>query len=164
MANNTVTVLGMVALLAFFTGCATETQTAPTEPLIIENNQLRLVDDTYPGLKLVLASEYLLGSIQIIDPKLGAKGQFSKTQVTVQNLTQNRYELEYQYQWEDDGGFSVGAPRPWNRFVLGPRELRTIPELALNQDAKQATFTVRLVDDSFIKEHIQPEGNQYNQP
>ena len=127
------------------------------------NYQAEAIDDSFAGLKRVIASDYLLGSISVINPKIGEKGNFSKAQVTVKNLTQNRYELECQYQWEDQDGFAAGDPRPWHRFVLGPKELKNIFEMALRQDAKQAVFTVRQVDDSSVKENYQPEVNQYNQ-
>jgi uncharacterized protein YcfL len=129
-----------------------ENQNPPPETIVIADQQKEAVDDTYPDLKRVVASEYLLDSIKVIDPKIGTKGNFTRAQVTVENLTQDRYELEYQYQWEDLDGFAVGAPRPWQRFALGPRELRNFTEMALEQEAERAIFTVRLVDDSPYKE------------
>ena len=140
------------------------TQNPSPEPVVISSYQKEAVDDSYPGVKRVIASDYLLDTIQVIDPKIGKKGNFSRAQVTVKNLTQERYELEYQYQWEDQEGFAVDSPRPWNRFVLGPKEFRNITEMALKSEAKQAIFTVRLVDDNLNQQGYQPNNNQYNQP
>ncbi len=142
-----------IAALFFMNGCATVSQ--PEVGLNTNSNQeviqTRAVDTTYPGLKRVIASDYLIGYIGVVNPKLANNGAFPKAQVSVQNLTQNRYELECQYQWEDNSGFEVGSPRPWKRFVLGPKEVKNFAEMALRKEAKNAIFTVRLVDDTFIE-------------
>ncbi len=170
-------VIGLLFIIALSAGCTTVSQPEADREIVqsttidtsypsVENTsttnyQTEAVDASYPGLKRVIASDYLLGSISVIDPKIGSKGNFSKAQVTVKNITQSQYELEYQYQWEDQEGFAVGSPRPWHRFTLGPKELKIFSEMALQQDAKGAIFTVRMVDDSSIKENYQPEVNQY---
>ncbi len=155
------TIVALFAATVMISGCTTVSQ--PEPGLNTNSNQeiiqTRAVDTSYPGLKRVIASEYLIGYINVVNPILGRSGNFSKAQVTVQNLTQNRYELEYQYQWEDQGGFAVGSPRPWKRFVLGPKEAKNYSEMALLQDAKQTVFTVRLVDDTFIELNKQLEKN-----
>ncbi len=147
------TIVVLFATTAMTSGCSTVSQPDPgmntnaTQEVVLPT----AVDTSYPGLKRIIASEYLIGDISIVNPKISQVGSFSKAQVTVQNLTQNRYELEYQYQWEDQGGFAVGTPRPWKRFVLGPKEATNFSEMALHQDASQTIFTVRVVDDTFIE-------------
>lgn len=145
----------LIALGTMSAGC---TETIVSQPEIGVNTnsnqdviQTSAVDSSYPGLQRIIASQYLVGYISVVDPKLGRTGQFTKAQVSVQNLTQNRYELEYQYQWEDQSGFAVGSPRPWKRFVLQPMETENISELALQKNTQKAIFTVRLVDDTFIE-------------
>ena len=153
------TVAGLLALVTTVAGCSTVSQpepglnTNPNQEII----QTSAVDTSYPALKRIIASEYLVSYISVVNPKLGPVGNFSKAQVTVQNLTQNRYELEYQYQWEDKGGFAVGSPRPWKRFVLGPKEAKNFSEMALRQEADRTIFTVRIVDDTFIELNKQLE-------
>lgn len=151
------TLFGIPAMALVFagivSGCTTVSQ--PDPGLDTYSNQeiiqTRAVDTSYPGLKRMIASDQLIGYISVVNPKLGQKGQFTKAQVTVQNLTENRYEVECQFQWEDESGFAVASPRPWKRFVLGPKQARNFAEMALQQEAKQTIFTVRLVDDTFIE-------------
>lgn len=179
MVRYVVVALSFALMLGHFTGCAKEPlpdsyeevmpaesigmQSAPPPP----SKPVEAVDDSFPKVKRVIASEYLINSISLLDPKIGKKGDFSRVQVSVKNLTQNRYELEYQYQWEDHQGFSVGSPRPWRRFVLGPREFKDLSEMALRKDAEQVILNVRLVDDSPFAtpgyQSYQPATNQYNQ-
>lgn len=117
----------------------------------------RALDTSYGPLTRVIASDKLIGYIAVVNPRIGQTGAFTKAQVTVQNLTQNRYSLEYQFQWQDAQQFSVGDPRPWKRFVLGPKEAKIIQEMALNKDAVRTIFTVRLPDDTFIELNKQIE-------
>lgn len=153
MKHAPLTLLSIVTLAALISGCSTVSQPEPglnTDP----NQQIiqtSAVDTSYPGLTRVLASEYLVGYVSMVNPRLGQNGNFTKAQVTVQNLTQNRYSVEYQYQWEDQDGLAVGSPKPWRRFVLGPKEAKILAEMALRQEAKQAMVTVRIVDDPFIE-------------
>lgn len=151
----------LFALACTVSGCTTVSQPemVPGAHSNQEIIQTSAVDVSYPGLKRVVASEYLVGYIAVVNPKLGAQGNFSKAQVTVQNLTQNRYELEYQFQWEDSSGFSVASPRPWKRFVLAPKEAKVFPEMSLKMEARQTTFTVRLVEDTFIELNKQIQNN-----
>lgn len=150
----------LVGLAGLSAGCSTVS--LPDEGLDTYSNQEiiqnRAADTSYPGLKRLIASDQLIGYIAIVNPKLGMTGDFTKAQVTVQNLTENRYAVEYQFQWEDQDGFAVGSPRPWKRFVLGPRQAKNFQEMALQKDAKQTLFTVRLVDDTFIELNKQLES------
>jgi uncharacterized protein YcfL len=117
----------------------------------------KAVDTSYGPLTRIIASDHLIGYIAVVNPRIGQTGAFTKGKVTVQNLTQNRYSLEYQFQWEDAQQFNVGSPHPWERFVLGPKEAKNIQEMALNRDAVRAKFTVRLPDDTFIELNKQME-------
>lgn len=153
MRNLAGVLIGLLLATAMAVGCSTVSKpepglnTNPNQEII----QTRAVDTSFPGVKRIIASDYLIGYISVVNPRLGKTGNFSKAQVTVQNLTQNRYSLEYQYQWEDQEGFPVGSPRPWKRFVLGPKEAKNFSEMALRQNAKRTMFTVRIVDDTFIE-------------
>lgn len=132
-------------------GCAGQPEPGLNKNSNQEIINTRAVDTSYPGLTRVIGSNKLIGYIAVVNPKLGKKGSFTKAQTTVQNLTENRYQVEYQYQWEDSSGFSIGTPRPWNRFVLGPKQAKNISEMALQNEAAKTIFTVRLVDDTFIE-------------
>ena len=111
----------------------------------------RAVDDTYWPLIMIIASDKLIGYIAPVNPRINHTGAFAKAQVTLQNLTENRYTLEYQFQWQDDQQFLISEPRPWQRFLLGPKEAKIIQEMALHPNATRAIFTVRLPDDSVIE-------------
>ena len=147
-------VTGCIIALILNFGC---TKTVSQPELGVEQGSnmpikhTRAVDTSYGPLTRVIASDYLIGYIAIVNPRVGQTGRFTKVQVTVQNLTQNRYSLEYQFQWQDAQNFEVGEPRPWKRFVLGPKEAKVIKEMALNPEAVRAIFTIRLPDDTFIE-------------
>jgi len=119
----------------------------------IRHYQQNTIDASHPRMRLVLGSEALVGNIALVDVRLGDAGGLPRAEVSVQNLTNNRYTLEYQFAWEDKEGFSIPENRVWKRFVLGPREIRSFQSLGANPDAWSATFTVRIPDDVFIHQH-----------
>lgn len=110
------------------------------------------IDASNPRARLVLGSQDLVGSIALTDARIGAAGDLTRAEVTVQNLSNERYSLEYQYAWEDRDGFSISENRVWNRFVLAPRELRSFKAVASSPKAHAFTFTVRLPEDFFINQ------------
>ena len=138
-------VVGALATL-LLVGCNTVGQTNPN----IRHHQQNTVDASNPRARLVLGSKDLVGEIALVDARIGTAGALAKGEVSVQNLSNNRYTLEYQYAWEDQQGFSISENRVWKRFVLGPRELKSFRTIAGDPKAYGFTMTVRLPDDLFI--------------
>ncbi len=121
--------------------------TSPNQEII----EQRGVDTTYTNLIRIVSSDELLEYVKIINPFMGKTGAYTKVQVTLQNLTLNRFTLEYQCQWQDAIGFAAGTPRPWTRLVLTSREAEIVQEVALHPKAVKAVFTIRLPDDDIIE-------------
>jgi len=164
--KNGIVIAACLVALCMNYGCAK--RVSQPEPGLPHGSNMpiqptRAVDTSYGPLTRIIASDHLIGYIAVVNPRIGQTGAFTKGKVTVQNLTQNRYSLEYQFQWEDAQQFAVGDPRPWERFVLGPKEARNIQEMALNRDAVRAKFTVRLPDDTFIELNKQMEKSLQQQ-
>ena len=106
MSKGAVSAIIIVAACAILAGCYTnpgtvsspvptpsgmeENQNPPPEPVVLADQQKETVDASYPGFPRVLASDYLLDSIKVIDPKIGTKGNFTRAQVTVENLAEDR--------------------------------------------------------------------------
>jgi uncharacterized protein YcfL len=154
--------LAILCIAAVILSSCTETIVSQPEPGLPPSSNIpikptRAVDTSYGPLTRIIASDQLIGYIALVNPRIGQTGAFTKAQVTVQNLTQNRYSMEYQFQWEDAQQFAVGSPRPWVRFVLGPQEAKNIQEMALNKESIRTKFTIRLPDDTFIELNRQME-------
>ncbi len=137
--------IALSAVLAL-TGCNTTSGADPN----VRHYQQDTIDATNPRARLVLGSKDLVGEIALVDARLGSAGALAKGEVSVQNLSNNRYTLEYQYAWEDQEGFSISENRVWKRFVLGPREIKSFRSVASDPKAYGFTMTVRLPDDLFI--------------
>ena len=150
-------VSSVLALVIVFgvSGCNTAGSNDPNSRHYRQNT----VNSDNPRARLVLGSERLVNRIALTDARLGSAGQLAKAEVTVQNLTDARYSLEYQYAWEDHEGFSINENRVWRRFVLAPRELRSFKSVASDPKAHAFTLTVRLPDDFFIhqEEILEPK-------
>ena len=126
---------------------ACNSQMTRYEPQLVQNSS---IDQSYPGATLVLASKDLVNDVTLSNPTFQSVGQLTRAQVTVQNLTGNRYTLEYKFDWEDAQGFSVNSLGSWQRFTLSPRQARKFTSTGKVPEAMNITFTVRLPDDAFI--------------
>ena len=144
----------MALVLAPLAACQHASMDHPSPGLNTSSRQevvrTRAVDDSNPRAKLIVGSKDLVGYVVLLNPKFRQLGQMTQAQVTVQNLTENRYSLEYKCDWFDAHGFQVG-PRPvWQRFTLTPMITKTVTSMGKVPEARNIVFTVRLPDDAFI--------------
>ena len=151
----TLALCGILALaLAPLAACQYASMDHPSPGLNPSSRQevvrTKAVDDSNPRAKLIVGSKKLVGYVVLLNPKFRQLGQMTQAQVTVQNLTDNRYSLEYKCDWFDAQGFKVG-PRPvWQRFTLSPMITKTVTSMGKVPEARNIVFMVRLPDDAFI--------------
>ncbi len=141
-------------LAAFVTGC---NDSAGVSNPNIRHYQQSTINNANPRVRLVLGSEKLVGKIALVDARLGTAGALPRVEVSAQNLTDHRYTLEYMYTWEDQQGFGINDNPVWRRFVLGPREIKSLRSVGKSPDAYSVTLTVRLPDDIFIHQEQTPD-------
>ena len=139
-------------VVALSGGCVTDSVRPPTA--------VPTIDTQDPRAKLVLGSEDLLGKVALGDTRLRPVGVLTQAQVTVQNLTDNRYTLEYRFDWRDSQGFDVGSLNTWHRFTLTPRQTQTFNSVGKTPQATNIVFNVRVVDDAFIENYRQMERDK----
>ena len=68
--------------------------------------------DTRFKAQVVISPDALSQSIVVSEPDFKQFGMFTEAQVQVENISENRYGLEYQFQWEDENGFRLVSQRP----------------------------------------------------
>jgi len=140
-----IVILGCTAVILGAAGC--NTQPGRTSSGLAPGPS---IDQSHPGATLILGSEELLEEIEINSPRLRSLGQLTQGQATVQNLTDERYTLEYRFGWQDGQHFSVGDAGSWHRFTLAPRQADTFSSTGKVPEATHFVLTVRLPDDVFI--------------
>jgi len=129
------------------------------EQELVSNSSVNQED---PRATLVLASRDLVGDIRLSSPRFQSVGDLTRAQVTVQNLSENRYTLEYRFEWADYQGFATGGLSSWHRYTLSPREARKFTSTGKVPEATSITFTTRLPDDVFIRNSDeQKDSNNY---
>lgn len=111
----------------------------------------RTIDDTHPRATLILGSTDLVNNILLTNVRVGKVGLLSRASVDVQNLTDERYQLEYKMIWRDSQGFPVDESTVWHRFVLSPRKIKSFQSTGKVPEAYAIQFTVRFPDDLFIE-------------
>lgn len=142
IVKRLVFITSMLIVTAFVGGCATPTK-EPIKPI-------RNVDTSHPRAKLVTGSNKLLGKVLILNPRFRTVGQLAQAEVTVQNVTKNRYVLEYKFDWADDQGFTVDSRSMWHRFTLTPHQMQNFSSTGKTPEAKNILFTLRLPHDAFM--------------
>lgn len=130
----------LVLLLA---GCQTETIRDPDPVAFVVSP----IDDSHPRARLIVGSTPLHGNVVLSEPRFRPVGNFQQAQVTVRNLTQDRYTLEYRVDWFDDHDFSVDDRRVWHRLTLNAYEERALTSTGKTPQASKVTVIVRLPDD-----------------
>ena len=149
--NGTTGKLSAVAALGF-AALLSACNTVPASDPNVRHYQQDTINASNPRARLVLGSKDLVGRIAMTDARIGSVGELTRAEVTVQNLSNDRYQLEYQYAWEDRDGFSISENRVWHRFVLAPRELKSFQTVGSSPKAYGFTMTVRLPEDFFINQ------------
>lgn len=116
---------------------------APRNPGSSNLEPNELVDDSNPFARLVLGDESLANQVNLTNPKIRDQGSFKQGSVTVQNLSDENYNLEYRFVWRDGDGFETSS-RSWSQINLSPQDVRQFQSTAQDPEANQYTFTVRL--------------------
>ena len=111
----------------------------------------RTIDDTHPRATLILGHTDLVNNILITNVRVAQVGLLPKAGIDVQNLTDNRYNLEYKIVWRDKQGFVINIGNVWHRFVLSPRKIKSFQSMGKTEDAYSIQFTVRFPDDLYIE-------------
>ncbi len=62
--------------------------------------------------RLVIGAKELLGKVMLDHPKFKRVGNFTRGAITIQNTTNDRYDIEYKVDWEDEQDFPLLNPRP----------------------------------------------------
>lgn len=145
MIKKLMTVLLATYLASNITACSS------TKGANVKYKEQQTIDDTHPRATLILGSTELVDNVLITNVRLGEVGLLSRAGVDVQNLTDDRYTLEYKFVWRDKQGFEVDSSNMWHRFVLSPRKIKSFQSVGKMQEAYSVQFTVRFPDDLFIE-------------
>lgn len=141
-----ITTLLLTALIIFsLSACS------PMKGAKVKYKSQRTIDDTHPRATLIIGSSDLVDNILITNVKVAKVGLLSRAGIDVQNLTDNRFSLEYKYVWRDKQGFEIDASNVWHRFVLTPRKIKSFQTVGKKPEAYSIQFTVRYPDDLYIE-------------
>ena len=144
MTNNKFQLLMVLLSATLLTACMTKGDH-------LKYLEHKTIDDTHPRATLIIGSTELVDMVLITNVKIAQAGLLPKAGIDVQNLTDNRYSLEYKIVWRDKQGFPINVGHVWHRFVLSPRKIKSFQSLGKTEDAYSIQFTVRYPDDLYIE-------------
>ncbi len=135
----------LTLMIAVMVGCST------LKGANMKYKTQRTIDDTHPRATLILGSTDLVDNILLTNVQVAQVGLLTKAGVDVQNLTDERYTLEYKFVWRDKQGFALDSTNVWHRFVLTSRKIKSFQSVGKSEDAYSVQFSVRFPDDLYIE-------------
>lgn len=136
----------VLSQVVFLSACQTPPTVAEHPGYISKST----IDDSDPRARLVLGSKSLVGNIRMANLAFRKVGQFTQAQIGIQNLSNDRYNIEYRVEWEDASGFMVDQSGAWRRLTLAPMQIDTITSTGKKPGAEKIVINLRLPDDPFI--------------
>lgn len=119
----------------------------------------------YAGdVEVLLSGDRLKQDLDIAHKVMRPIGRLSKAGFTIQNRSNNLYNLEYQAVWFDQYMQTVSTGT-WQRFTLPPNMGKGVVSIGKSQEASIAVFQIRLPHDGVIngsnlgKEHKYENSN-----
>ena len=134
-------------LSSVFLLSACQVPTVAENPGYIAKNTL---DNSDPRARLVLGSRQLVGNVRMANLRFRKMGRFTQAQVGIQNLSNDRYNVEYRVEWEDKNGFMVDQSGVWRRLTLSPTQIDTFTSTGKMPEAEHIVVNLRMPDDPFI--------------
>lgn len=102
------------------------------------------VDETNPRITVIYGNEEFNGKVYIVRKFLDDSGNLTKCSVTLQNVSQDTFVVEYQFRWLEESGMPVMQTPAWTRMTMAPNAVKPIINMAKTQAAKNVEFTIRL--------------------
>ena len=127
-----------VFLFVFF--AATLLSAQPMEPN-------KAIDESHPGVRLIIGSEKLYDKIRLVQPRVAPLGKLKRGQVQVQNISNKKLNLKYRFEWFDTENFRIGDEEIWEEFFIGANGLKSFISVGTSPKASTMQFTVRLAGD-----------------
>jgi len=143
--------ISSVLLLAYLALSLSACSTAPIKGANMRYQEQQTIDGTHPRATLIIGGTELLNNILLTNVRVAQVGLLSRAGIDVQNLSDNRYTLEYKAVWHDQQGFEVGTSNVWHRFVLTPHKIKSIQSIGKTPEAYSIQLTVRFPDDLYIE-------------
>lgn len=130
----------ILALCLAAAGCVSS-GTAPVGRALAPND---LVDETDPRIMIIYGNEEFRDKVRVVRKILDDSGTLAKCSVTLQNVSQDTFIVEYQFRWMEQSGMPVMQTPAWHRVTLAPNAVKPLIAVAKTPEAKTVEFTVRL--------------------
>lgn len=102
------------------------------------------------AIQRVILHPDLVDEIGVISERLIKVGAYPVVELSLKNFTEDRYTIEYRFDWFDASGFKIDSLQSWNRVSLTPNATVDIKSVGKSDKATQYKVNIRLPDDVFI--------------
>lgn len=132
------TVLILACLVAG--GCVTGKATDGPHDVIPSGQ----VDDSDPRILVIYGNEEFTDKVHVIRKLVDDSGTLAKCSLTLQNISNDTFVVEYQFRWLEQSGMPIMQTPAWSRMTLAPNAVKPILNVAKVPEAKIVEFTIRL--------------------
>ena len=129
----------LAALMAVVCGCVGGTATNTHG--VVGTAQ---IDDSNPRIMIVYGNEEFQDKVVVVRKLLDDSGNLAKCSVTLQNVSNDTFIVEYQFKWLEASGMPVMQTPAWSRMTLAPNAVKPLVNMAKVPEAHNVEFTVRL--------------------
>ena len=102
------------------------------------------VDETHPNIMVVYGNQELNGNVAVVRKIYDDSSKLAKCSLTIQNLSDHTFILEYQFRWLEASGMPIMQTPAWSRLTLAPHAVKPVLTVAKMPEAKIVEFTLRL--------------------
>ena len=131
-----------LALLAaaMLCGCVTTTATTANHNVL----DTRQIDDSDPRMLVIYGNKEFNNKLFVIRKIMDDGNRLAKCSLTLQNVSDTTFVVEYQFQWMEESGMPVMQTAAWARATLPPNAVKTVISVAKTPEARKVEFTIRL--------------------
>jgi uncharacterized protein YcfL len=102
------------------------------------------VDDTDPRILVIYGNKEFEDKLLVIRKILDDSQRLARCAVTLQNVSQDTFVVEYQFRWMESSGMPIMQTPAWSRLTVSPNAVRPLVNVAKVPNARIVKFTVRL--------------------
>ena len=128
-------------ILLLFALAACGNNTTPYHGGVQESKQ---VDATAEKILIVYGNEEFEDNLVVTRKVFDESGNLPQCSVTLQNLSNKAFVVEYQFVWMSKSGIPIMQSAAWHRLTLAPNAVKPLINVAKTPEAGTVEFTVRL--------------------
>ncbi len=134
------TILASLLLILLAAGCTGQSASSSAHNVVPTDR----VDDSDSNILVIYGNKEFDDKLLVVRKMMDGSGRLAKCSVTLQNVSEDTFVVEYQFRWMEAGGMPVMQTPAWNRMTVPPKSAKPLVNMAKVPEARIVEFTIRL--------------------